>query len=397
MRALGAVIALAGSARIVSASAGLTCDIDLPKAYFSLMKEALVELESHFQIEIVDGLNMIGLPLIPSLGLNVVLDLKSTVFDGLFGSEEDRAKWLDSAAATVDVKQTVLANAASELVGSLGAKIDVGCNHNAELQRYSMDIIVDGSLTGLALEDDSLAASFLPESLGQAKISYPVFDITYGAHIPLYLDLAARKFALGDVAADLYVKLSAKLKVAALPILQDQGSLTLLGSGSMDGKFSYSSIKGWTSTGSLDAALGATAVVGGTTSLANIGLRAKDNEIFDTTPPKVTFNFDVCDFVNDLKNSIMSLEVTAGDIEAVMGRFFDLKSHPYFDASLTEAISDAIAREAQTQVDTAKQAVLTELSSLAESCASVYRLGERNDGRGNPGRQPAQALGRPHV
>ena len=255
------------------------------------MNETLVELESHFQTEIVDGLNRIGLPLVPGLGLSDVLDLKSTVFDELFGSVEDRAAWLDSTAAAVDVKQIVLANAASELVGSLGATIDVGCSHNADLQRYSMDIVVDGSVAALALDDDSLAASFLPESLGLVDISSPVFDITYGAHIPIHLDLAAKKIALGDVAADLSVKLSAELEVSALPILEGQGSVTLTGSGSMAGTFAYSRIKGWTSTGSLDAALDATAVAGGTTSLANIGLRTQDNDIFDTTPPKVRDRF----------------------------------------------------------------------------------------------------------
>ena len=187
------------------------------------MNETLVELESHFQTEIVDGLNRIGLPLVPGLGLSDVLDLKSTVFDELFGSVEDRAAWLDSTAAAVDVKQIVLANAASELVGSLGATIDVGCSHNADLQRYSMDIVVDGSVAALALDDDSLAASFLPESLGLVDISSPVFDITYGAHIPIHLDLAAKKIALGDVAADLSVKLSAELEVSALPILEGMG------------------------------------------------------------------------------------------------------------------------------------------------------------------------------
>jgi len=35
MRALGAVIALVGSAPVASASEGLTCDIDLPTEYFS--------------------------------------------------------------------------------------------------------------------------------------------------------------------------------------------------------------------------------------------------------------------------------------------------------------------------------------------------------------------------
>ncbi|EJK77783.1 hypothetical protein THAOC_00363, partial [Thalassiosira oceanica] len=374
MRALRVVITLVGSAPVVSPS--LTCDIDLPMEYFSLMNETLVALESHFQTEIVDGLNMIGLPLVPGLGLSDVLDLKSTVFDGLFGSEDDRTTWLNSATSAVDVRQTVLTNAASELAGSLGATIDVGCSHNAELQRYSMDIVVDGSVAGLALDDDSLAASILPESLGQASISSPVFDITYGAQIPMHLDLAAKKFDLGDVAADLSVKLSAELEVSALPILEGQGSLTLTGSGSMAGTFTYSRIKGWSSTGSLDAALEATTVAEGTTSLANIGLRARDNEIFDATPPKVAFNFDVCDFVDGLKNSISSLEVTADDIEAVMDTHLDLSSHPYFSASLTEAISDAIASEAQTQVNTAKQAVLAELDSLAVSCTSERRLGE---------------------
>ena len=81
------------------------------------------------------------------------------------------------------------------------------------------------------------------------------------------------------------------------------------------------------------------------------------------------------DFVDGLKNSISSLEVTADDVEAVVGRHLDLSSHPYFGASLNEAISDAIAAEAKTQVDTAKQAVLTELDSLAVTCASARRLG----------------------
>lgn len=187
-----------------------------------------------------------------------------------------------------------------------------------------------------------------------------------------------KKFYLGDVSAKFDIKIAAEAS-KALDILPSE-SVTFAGQLEMSGSFAYEYPGGWSAAGWYEASLEAgTAPAGGSPAIANgIGIRAKDDDMFDSKPPAVRFNFDVCDYRDRLASSVAGLELS-GALGPVLDEYlaFDedfAGGYVAFDSSFTNRIKAAIVSSAEAKASEVKSRIVAELNSFPCSGGTRRRL-----------------------
>lgn len=262
---------------------GLAGTCNLPLGYDKYFLQALDDLESTTITKITDGLEDIGLgPLGNSLLVSSILDLKYDVFEKLFGNEIERAQWFNVTSEVLDIGSTLESNKINVAGGA--ANLAISCVFNETAERFSFDLNVaspdiDWNMSGFSSAD----VTFLPDSLPALDMSTPNLTLAYDLHIPLTVSLKLKKFFIGEVTANLSAQFEAGLS-KSLPILPNN-NVTFEGQFNLNASFSYSSISEWSLEGDFDASLEAKTALD-EVQVATLGVRAFDNDLFDTKPRK---------------------------------------------------------------------------------------------------------------
>lgn len=256
---------------------------DLRPEYGNLFQDALDDLDQRMDA-LVSDLDDIGLPpLTDTLPITDILDLKSQVFDTLFGTADVREEWINGTTSEVlDIKDKLEKN-----VEKSGGEVIIACDFDEAAKRFKMDLTVKGSVPNLNIASSLLVpkVTFLPASLPSLDMTVPTIDASYELSLPLTVDLKNKKFSLGETKAEFGVKFSANVQ-KGLPLLADQ-AIDFDGMFDVEADFAYSSkTKSWLSRGHFDASLEATVAdrTGLFDSSASLGILAADDNMFDDNP-----------------------------------------------------------------------------------------------------------------
>ena len=339
----------------------------LPATYSELFLNGIDMLEDRVESETVNFLNGIGLgPLGDTLLLSDVLNLKSNVTDVVFSG--NRSTWINGAndlAATFD---TNLQNVIGANLGGL----HVGCSLNETEQRLHFELSFNGNATvsPSPLLDASIA--ILPDPLPSLNIATSPFEIFYSFELPLIVDVDDKKVSIGETKVSFNAKFAGNV-TQDLPILPNDGAVTFSGAFNLMANFFYSSVSGWAYGGSYNGSLEAAAAA--STSTANLVLRASDNNFFDSVPPTVRFDFDVCAFKTDLITAIGNFQLN-GEIATLLDSRLDLGGNELFDSTFVTTVKDRIATEAELQVNSIKTGIVNEINSITNCRRSVVEIGD---------------------
>jgi hypothetical protein len=104
--------------------------------------------------------------------------------------------------------------------------------------------------------------------------------VDYDLRLPFTIDVKRRKFMIGEITAMLGAALN--MDVSQNIPLTDTVSQTFEGGLAMEASLFYSSVSDWSYTASFEANLMAETSVG--TVVANLGLIAADDDLFDDKP-----------------------------------------------------------------------------------------------------------------
>ncbi|KAL3759073.1 hypothetical protein ACHAWU_008682 [Discostella pseudostelligera] len=298
---------------------GSICE-SLPGNFKDLFMSALDKLEIRVADEVDKAFDEIGLgPVGDSLLVRNVYDFKAGLFEELFGTKAERTAWINgTTGSAIDVYKKLNANIAN-VVGD--ASLTAKCV--AESDKYTMDLTVRGSLPATGALEDLLKVTLLPpQSFSSLGLTAPKIDVEYELELPLSIHHGINKlFLLGEIQASLVVNITGEIS-EALPILSNE-NVTFSGAFDLGASFSYSSIKGLASSGRFSTKLDAKV------SDTSVGIRAQDDDIFDSIPPSVKFDFDVCSFKADLLKSLESFDV--GD---ELGHILDQHVAPIIDGTM---------------------------------------------------------------
>lgn len=383
----------------------------LPHTFNSYFEDALLQVETKIDKNVVQALDEIGLaPLGNSLVISNVLNLKSQVFDRLFGTATERHSWIN-VSSDINVFQHLSSNL-NRIVGEVPPTLSVTCKLEAtdDLEdnevpyRLALQFSVAGSLAGADLTLSTLSPSIaiLPEeSFPPLDLAIEAINANYELTIPFTIDTKRKKFMVGEILVNLDATFSSQIS-QSLPLTADV-STRFQGNLDMSVAFSYSSIHDWLYTGNYAASLMAETSVG--TKAANLGLRAFDDDVFDDNPREyidlilcyvvlhlqihesipflpqtnmsatVLFDFDACDYTNLLKNSIKSLSLT-GELNPILDTYLDpvLNRAPFLPEHFSDSVKAAIVFSADAKVNEVKGAIVSQLDALSGHCAS-RRLG----------------------
>lgn len=254
---------------------GSICE-NLPKTFADLFMSALDELEIRVADEVGKAFDEIGLgPVGDSMSVHTVYDFKAGLFEELFGTKAERTAWINgTTGSAIDVYKKLNANIAN-VVGdaSLTAKCVV------ESDKYTMDLTVRGSLPATGALEDLKVTLLPPQSFSSLGLTVPKIDVEYELELPLSIHHGINKlFLLGETQASLVVNITGEIS-EALPILSNE-NVTFSGAFDLGASLSYSSIQGLASSGRFSTQLGAKV------SDTSVGIRAQDDDIFDSIPRK---------------------------------------------------------------------------------------------------------------
>lgn len=383
----------------------------LPETFNPYFQAALDDIDSTLSTHVVGGLNDIGLGPIAELSANDLVNFKENIFEPLFGNNIERNEWINITAA-VDVAAQ-LESRLDNVIGSIPPELSITCELETtdDLEdgetpyRFAMELVLAGSFQGTDLDLTSLSPKIavLPEDLfDPLALTMEALSADYDLRLPLTIDTKRRKFMIGDI----YIMLEAALKMnvwQSIP-LTDTVSQTFQGSLALDVSLLYSSVSDWTYTASFDTSL--TAETSDGTVVANLGLIAADDDLFDDKPREysytqsclcrsfeppfdsntrayfsehtatVVFDFDACDYADLVKTSIMALTFT-DELNSIVESYLDpvLDSATIFPEEFTDNIKSTIVSAAEAKVNEAKAAVITEIGALIGECQR-RRLGE---------------------
>lgn len=159
--------------------------------------------------------------------------------------------------------------------------MDLGCYLNETLKRFSLDVELTGSVGGSSLPAVAPQISLLPDSFPSLDLVIPTVDFSYKLICQVNINLAKKKFTLGETKIDFSVDFLATAS-QHLPILPSTDVL-FNGTLGLEASFTYSSFaQGWTYAGGYVGTLEATA--NAAPGVANLGLRAYDDDMFDDKP-----------------------------------------------------------------------------------------------------------------
>ena len=271
----------------------------LPETFNPYFQAALDDVESTFTNDVVGGLSDIGLGPIAQLSINDLIDFKQSIFEPLFGNPVQRNEWIN-VTSVLNVKAQ-LESKLDDIIGSIPPGLSMTCElettddlEEEELPyRFGMEFVLTGSLLGDDLDLTLLSPKIavLPEdSFNPLELTVQALSIDYALTLPLTIDTKRRKFMIGEITISLEGSLNTDvLQSISLTetVSQDfQGSLAL------DMTLSYSSVSDWAYTASFESSLTAETSVG--TAVANLGLVAMDDDLFDDKPRESSFKVICC-------------------------------------------------------------------------------------------------------
>jgi hypothetical protein len=283
----------------------------LPEAFNHYFQLALNDVSSTLDTLVIEGLEEIGFGPVGALSLNDFVNFKEQVFEPLFGTEEERNGWIN-VTADLDVKAQLQANLES-VVGFTLPELSVKCKDENtddlgrdELPyRFAMEFKLFGTLLGTDLDLASLSRSIalLPEDTFD-PLSFTVENLSadYSVILPLSLDIKRRKFMIGEIKIAFDADLSAN--VLQEITLTETVSQDFGGNLDMNIEFSYSSTSDWAYTAGYNASLTAETSVG--TAVAELGLFAHDDDLFDDKPRELAHILQLmqcCDHSNTLSHT----------------------------------------------------------------------------------------------
>ena len=264
-------------------------DCLLPETFNPYFQAALDNVESTLANDVVGELDEIGFGPIAQLSINNLLDFKEDVFVPLFGNSIERNEWIN-VTADVDVKSQLESNL-DAIIGSIPPELSVTCQlettddlEEGDLPyRFAVEVALSGSFLGMDLDLASLSPEIavLPEDwFDPLAFTFDSLTVDYELKLPFTIDTKRRKFMIGEILISFEGALNMNV-LQSIPLTETvsqnfQGGLTL------DASLSYSSMKDWAYTASFDASLTAETSVG--TAVANLGLIASDDDVFDDKP-----------------------------------------------------------------------------------------------------------------
>ena len=282
-RVLVALVALA------SIPSALGQDCLLPETFNTYLQAALDDVESTLTNDVVNALDEIGFGPISQLSVNNLLNFKEDIFEPLFGNTNERNDWIN---VTVDVDvKTQLESNLNAIIGSIPPELSVTCEleRTEDLEegdlpyRFAVEVFLSGSFLGTDLDLASLSPEIavLPEdSFDPLALTFDSLTADYELKLPFTIDTKRRKFMIGEILIKFEGALSMNV-LQSIP-LTEAVSQNFQGGLILDASLTYSSMKGWAYTASFDASLTAETSVG--TAVANLGLIASDDDIFDDKP-----------------------------------------------------------------------------------------------------------------
>ena len=189
-----------------------SCIID--QNYNDLLLSALNQLSDNFADVIALSLNDIGLPpLETSLRPSDIIDLQGELFDELFGNETERSEWLN-VTSDIDIEAKLQSN----LVYVIGnPELNLTCSLNETLERFKLDVVMKGSVDASSVSVVP-QVSLLPDSFPSLDLNVSTLDFGYELRLPINLNLARKRFTLGDTQVDFWTKFSA-VASQDLPVL----------------------------------------------------------------------------------------------------------------------------------------------------------------------------------
>jgi hypothetical protein len=288
-RLLSALLALTTiSTSTVQVQAQNNCR--LPRRFNTYFQNALNDIDSKLTSDVLDGFDDIGLGPVSALSINDLLNVKEDIFDNLFGTAAERDVWIN---VTYDVDVAAyLDNRVDNIIGSIPPSLSIMCQleETSDLAedelpyRFAMEFDLTGSISG---SDLTQLASLSPEIVVLPEDTFDPLSLTinslfanYKVTIPLTLDVKRRKFMIGELAVKFWANLSTVV-MQSIP-LTDSISQMFGGSLAMIVDLSYSSVSDWMYTASYQTSL--TAVTSAGTAVANLGLIAVDDDMFDDKP-----------------------------------------------------------------------------------------------------------------
>lgn len=160
------------------------------------------------------SLNDIGLPpLETSLRPSDIIDLQGELFDELFGNETERSEWLN-VTSDIDIEAKLQSN----LVYVIGnPELNLTCSLNETLERFKLDVVMKGSVDASSVSVVP-QVSLLPDSFPSLDLNVSTLDFGYELRLPINLNLARKRFTLGDTQVDFWTKFSA-VASQDLPVL----------------------------------------------------------------------------------------------------------------------------------------------------------------------------------
>jgi hypothetical protein len=263
----------------------------IPETFNPYLQAALDGIESTLTTHVVGGLNDIGLGPVSGLSMNDLVNFKENVFVPLFGSQIERNEWINVSTA-VDV-MTQLESKLDDVIGSIPPELSMMCEfeetdglEEGDLPyRLAVEIVLAGSILGTDLDLASISPDIavLPEdSFDPLTLTMNTLTADYDLRLPFTIDVKRKKFMIGEITAMLGAALN--MDVSQNIPLTDTVSQTFEGGLAMEASLFYSSVSDWSYTASFEANLMAETSVG--TAVANLGLIAADDDLFDDKPRK---------------------------------------------------------------------------------------------------------------
>ena len=359
---------------------GGTCDV--PYDYIPLLSSALDSLESRAG-QIVSSFDNIGFaPTGSTLLVSDFLDLDTAIYTPLFGDAASRTTWTGAVAegGVLDVEARLNANRA----GIIGTPLlELACNHNEEGQRFRIDLSVTGTATGLALPTfDAIRLGILPEAVFH-PLTAPTFTLSYALSLPLVVDTNLDNFMLGETTAHMDVEASMSQITGDAPIdcpicgwfataASALGHTTTFGSpiftfnGNfiMSGSFDYSSVgREASGEGGFNADLN---------WYDTVQIVASDDDMFDSHPPTVRYNWPLCTYTSTLTQSINSMSVSDMSINTAIDNHFGLNSTcPAEVAAVKERVKSLLSSAAAAKVNQIKSGITAIIAEFSTACTSL--------------------------
>ena len=311
----------------------------------------------------VDDLDDIGIPLFSSLSLSSKFNIKQEIHDvlvsGLASAWEENFENYD-VEKLLGIDGTNTAN----LPGS--PQVHLNCSINDGDLDFAL--FLDGMVNKSSIDAD---ITLLPSPMEKLSLSVPEVEVSYSLVLPFTVDVVdstvlsggiITKITLGDITAGLRFSAIGNINQEIRDVSASfNGDLELLAG------FDYSSRSGrWEKDGSFDLVLDATTT---TAPRANVRLLASDDNIYDDAPPTTRFDFDFCAFTTQLKDAIVSLDLT-GEVGGLIDRY--LIHDDFGGSAIIDPVKGVLEELVEEEVNETKQEIMSKIDSI--QCSSGRAL-----------------------